>query len=89
MLTRLGVAGVDAFTIMRVAGHSSVKVSERYVHASAESLERAIEKLEAFNKGTRYAIRKKKATEQSAPATISATPKDLTPVSPQQTSLSQ
>ena len=27
MLTRLGESGVDAFTIMRIAGHSSVVVS--------------------------------------------------------------
>ncbi|HWR54648.1 MAG TPA: tyrosine-type recombinase/integrase, partial [Bryobacteraceae bacterium] len=47
MLTRLGEAGADAFTIMRIAGHSSVTVSQRYVHPSPESLERAFEKLEA------------------------------------------
>jgi site-specific recombinase XerD len=45
MLTRLGEAGVDAFSIMRIAGHSSVTVSQRYVHPSPESLERAFEKL--------------------------------------------
>jgi integrase len=31
MLTRLGEAGVDAFTIMRIAGHSSITVSQRSV----------------------------------------------------------
>jgi integrase len=31
-LTRLGLAGVEAFTITRLAGHSSVTVSQRYVH---------------------------------------------------------
>lgn len=30
MLTRLGESGVDPFTIMRIAGHSSVTVSQRY-----------------------------------------------------------
>jgi integrase len=49
MLTRLGEDGVDAFTIMRIAGHSSITVSQRYVHPSPESLERAFERLEAFN----------------------------------------
>ena len=49
MLTRLGEAGADAFTIMRIAGHSSVTVSQRYVHPSPESLERAFEQLEALN----------------------------------------
>jgi integrase len=32
MLTRLGESGVDAFTIMRIAGHSSITVSQRYIH---------------------------------------------------------
>src|ERR1700674_3592562 len=46
MLTRLGESGVDAFTIMRIAGHSSIVVSQRYIHPSA--LERAFERLEAL-----------------------------------------
>ena len=49
MLTRLGEAGVDAFTIMRITGHSSVTVSQKYVHPSPESIERAFAKLEALN----------------------------------------
>ncbi len=49
MLTRLGESGADAFTIMRIAGHSSVTVSQRYVHPSADSLSTAFERLEARN----------------------------------------
>jgi hypothetical protein len=49
MLTRLGLLGVDAFTIMRIAGHSSITISQRYVHPSPESVERAFEKLEGSN----------------------------------------
>lgn len=49
MLTRLREAGTDVFTIMRVAGHSSVTVSQRYVHPSPEALERAFERLESLN----------------------------------------
>ncbi len=45
--TRLGEAGAGAFTIMRLMGHSSETVPQRYVH-----LERAIEKLEALKQGT-------------------------------------
>ena len=55
MLTRLGEAGTDAFTIMRIAGHSSVTVSQRYVHPSPESLENAFEKLDALNRSKRGA----------------------------------
>jgi integrase len=47
--TRLGEAGADAFTIMRLMGHSSVTVSQRYVHPTPEALERVVERLEALN----------------------------------------
>ena len=46
MLTRLGELGVDTFTIMKIAGHSSVTVSQRYVHPSPEAVERAFERLQ-------------------------------------------
>lgn len=49
MLSRLGEAGADPFSIMRIAGHSSVTVSQRYVHPSPEVLERAFERLETLN----------------------------------------
>jgi integrase len=49
MLTRLGEAGADAFTIMRIAGHSSVTVSQRYVYPTPEGMERAFERLEKLN----------------------------------------
>jgi integrase len=47
--TRLGESGADAFTIMKLMGHSTVMVSQRYVHPSPESVERAFEKLQALN----------------------------------------
>jgi hypothetical protein len=50
MLTRLGLLGVDAFTIMKIAGHSSVTVSQPYVHPSPESVVRAFEKLKVSNR---------------------------------------
>jgi integrase len=49
MLTRLGESGGDAFTIMRIAGHSSVTVSQRYVHPTPEGMERAFERLQKLN----------------------------------------
>jgi hypothetical protein len=49
MLTRFGEAGADAFTIMRIAGHSGVTVSQRYVHPTPEGMERAFERLEDLN----------------------------------------
>lgn len=43
-LTRFGEAGADAFTIKKVAGHSSVTISERYIHPTPEVQERAFER---------------------------------------------
>jgi integrase len=64
-LTRLGEAGADAFTIMRIAGHSSVVVSQRYVHPSDDAMEAAFERLEGHTAGTRTKGRKKPAVSDS------------------------
>ena len=45
--TRLGESGCDAFTIQKLAGHSSIVISQRYVHPTPARLERAIDMLEA------------------------------------------
>jgi site-specific recombinase XerD len=54
--TRLGEAGADAFTIMKLMGHSSVTVSQRYVHSSPESMERAFDRMQTLNRS--QALRK-------------------------------
>ena len=71
MLTRMGEAGADAFTIMRIAGHSSVTVSQRYVHPTPETLERAFQRLEALNQ--KAAEKLSEGQKRRAPATIPAT----------------
>ncbi|HEV7746109.1 MAG TPA: tyrosine-type recombinase/integrase [Pyrinomonadaceae bacterium] len=48
-LTRFGEAGADAFTIKKVAGHSSVTISERYIHPTPEGQERAFERFANMN----------------------------------------
>ncbi len=45
--TRLGETGADAFTIMNLMGHSTVTVSQRYVHPSSESMRLAIDRMGA------------------------------------------
>jgi integrase len=47
--TRLGESGADAFTVMRLMGHSTVTVSQRYVRPSPESIVLADERLTALN----------------------------------------
>jgi len=44
-LTRLGESGCDAWTLARIAGHSSVAVSQHYVHASDHAVLDAIGRL--------------------------------------------
>jgi integrase len=45
--TRLGEAGAEAFVIQKLAGHSSVVISQRYTHPSPERLEVAVAKMGA------------------------------------------
>ncbi|MHB1795343.1 MAG: tyrosine-type recombinase/integrase [Acidobacteriaceae bacterium] len=49
-LTQLGEAGADAFTIMKLAGNSSVTVSQRYVHPTGETVQLAFDRLETLNR---------------------------------------
>lgn len=44
-LTRLGESGCDAFTLARIAGHSSITMTMRYVHPQAEAIQRAFDNL--------------------------------------------
>jgi len=67
MLTRLGESGVDAFTIMRIAGHSSIVVSQRYLHPTPETVERALERLQLSGADA------KMEPKRLPPATVSAT----------------
>ena len=47
--TRLGEAGTGAVTIMKLMGHSTITISQRYVHPSPEAVELAFERLTALN----------------------------------------
>jgi hypothetical protein len=58
---------VDAFTIMRIAGHSSIVVSQRHIHLTPEAVERAFERLQLS--GDFAGIEPKRLP----PATVSAT----------------
>jgi integrase len=40
-LTQLAKSGCDAFTLARIAGHSSITITQRYVHPQADAIERA------------------------------------------------
>jgi hypothetical protein len=44
-LTRLAEAGCDAFTLAKIAGHSSITITQHYCHPQAEAIECAFAKL--------------------------------------------
>jgi integrase len=50
-LTRLGESGCDAWTLARIAGHSSIAISARYVHPSEDAVLNAVERLSGHNNG--------------------------------------
>ena len=50
-LTRLGESGCDAWTLARIAGHSSIAISARYVHPSEDAVLNAVERLGGHKTG--------------------------------------
>jgi integrase len=50
-LTRLGESGCDSWTLARIAGHSSITISARYVHPSDDRVMEAISRLGGHNSG--------------------------------------
>ena len=48
-LTRLGESGCDAWTLARIAGHSSIAMSSRYVHPSEDAILAAVSRLTGHN----------------------------------------
>jgi integrase len=50
-LTRLGQSGCDVWTLARIAGHSSIAISARYVHPSEDAVLTAMARLRGHNSG--------------------------------------
>ncbi len=50
-LTRLGASGCDAWTLARIAGHSSIAISSRYVHPSQDAILAAMSRLGGHSSG--------------------------------------
>jgi len=51
--TRMMANGVDAYTVMKILGHSSLKMTELYLHTVPENLRRAVKALESNGKKVR------------------------------------
>jgi integrase len=50
-LTRLGESGCDVWTLARIAGHSSITISARYVHPSEDAVLNAMIRLGGHDSG--------------------------------------
>jgi integrase len=50
-LTRLGESGCDAWTLARIAGHSDISISMRYVRPSESAVTKAMTTLSGHNFG--------------------------------------
>jgi len=50
-LTRLGESGCDVWTLARIAGHSNISISQRYVHPSEDAMLNALSRLSGHNSG--------------------------------------
>lgn len=50
-LTRLGESGCDVWTLARIAGHSNISISQRYVHPSEDAVLNALSRLSGHNFG--------------------------------------
>jgi integrase len=55
-LTRLGESGCDAWTLARIAGHSSIAISSRYVHPSENAVLDAVERMGGHKIGHSHAL---------------------------------
>jgi integrase len=66
-LTRLAEGGCDAFTLARIAGHSSITITQRYCHPQADAIERAFANLTngvVVNEGSQRQVRGEKGRIQ-------------------------
>jgi integrase len=63
-LTRLGESGCDAWTLARIAGHSSISISARYVHPSEDAVLSAMSRLGGHKSGHREELTQSKPHPQ-------------------------
>ncbi len=47
LLSELGMSGCDAFTLAVIAGHDSIRMTQRYCHPQRDAIERAFAKISA------------------------------------------
>jgi integrase len=75
-LTRLGESGCDAWTLARIAGHSSITISSRYVHPSENAVLNAMSRM-SLHEVQQTAEQAEQALELAAIQTINALPASI------------
>jgi integrase len=65
--TRMADAGADAFTLMRILGHSDIKMTSRYTHATDIALRRAVENLDENSDFSNVLVTKNKRQARGLP----------------------
>lgn len=65
--TRMADAGADAFTLMKIPGHSDIRMTSRYTHATDSAIRRAVENLDGKTDFSNELVTKKKRQAQGLP----------------------
>jgi hypothetical protein len=74
-LTRLGQSGCDAWTLARIAGHSSIAISARYVHPSEDTVLNAMAQLSRHNSGHNRSNERNTNESTNTPISLKEGPK--------------
>ena len=67
-LTRLGASGCNVWTLARIAGHSSIAISARYVHPSEDAVLTAMSRLPGHNSGHSEEMQQKAQSSEAPQA---------------------
>ena len=65
--TRMADAGADAFTLMKILGHSDIRMTARYTHATDAALKRAVVNLDVFSQFSNELVTKTKRQATNLP----------------------
>lgn len=65
--TRMADAGADAFTLARILGHSDIRITHRYTHATDAAFRRAVENLDEKSDFSNELVTKQKRQASSLP----------------------
>jgi integrase len=76
-LTMLAESGCDAFTLARIAGHSSITITQRYCHPQADAIERAFGKFSDAQSGGHNIGHTPQLAAKSESGTMAASDKQI------------